>query len=330
MRITVLGGGSWGTALAGLFAGQGRETTLWLREADLAARIRRTRENDVYLPGVALPAALRIEEDLPRALAGSGVQVLAVPCQFSREFLLQARPHLPRRPVVVCASKGIEVAHLATMSQVVEETLEGLTPTFAMLSGPSFAMEVAKGQPTAVALGCANEAIARELQGLLSGPMFRVYTNPDVRGVELGGALKNVMAIAVGMLDGLEAGLDARAALITRGLAEMSRLGVAMGAQERTFMGLAGMGDLVLTCTGDLSRNRTVGLELGRGKTLAEIIASRRSVAEGVATTESMFQLGRNYEVDLPITAAVHAALYEDAPVRETLSRLMARTLKGE
>ncbi|GAB7079082.1 NAD(P)H-dependent glycerol-3-phosphate dehydrogenase [Megalodesulfovibrio paquesii] len=330
MRITVLGGGSWGTALAGLFAEQGRETTLWLREPELAARIRTTRINDAYLPGIVLPEALRVEHDLPRALAGSGVLVLAVPCQFSRAFLVQARPHLPHRPVVVCASKGIEVAHLATMHQVVEEALHDLTPMYAMLSGPSFAMEVARGLPTAVALGCVNEAIARELQGLLSGPMFRIYTNPDVLGVELGGALKNVMAIAVGMLDGLEAGLDARAALITRGLAEMSRLGVAMGAQERTFMGLAGMGDLVLTCTGALSRNRTVGLELGQGKSLAEITASRNSVAEGVATAQSMFLLGQRHGVELPIAAAVHAVLYEDAPVRETLSRLMARGLKGE
>ena len=330
MRITVLGGGSWGTALAGLFAGQGRETTLWIREPELASRMRQTRVNDAYLPGIILPESLRIEQDLPRALVGSGVQVLAVPCQFSREFLEQARPHLPMRPVVVCASKGIEVAHLATMGQVVEEALAGLTPIFATLSGPSFAMEVAKGLPTAVAMGCANDAIARELQGLLAGPMFRIYTNPDVRGVELGGALKNVMAIAVGMLDGLEAGLDARAALITRGLAEMSRLGVAMGAQERTFMGLAGMGDLVLTCTGELSRNRAVGLELGRGRPLAEILGSRKTVAEGVTTTLSMFQLGKQYGVDLPIAAAVHAVLYENAPVRETLSRLMARNLKGE
>ncbi len=330
MRITVLGGGSWGTALAAVLAAHGRETTLWVREGDLAARMRATGVNDVYLPQTPLPLALRVSDDLPKALAGSDVQLLAVPCQFSRAFLEAAREHLPSHPVVVCASKGIEVAQLATMSAIVATALEGLHPTFAMLSGPSFAQEVAQGLPAAVALGCTNEPIARELQGLLATPTFRVYTNPDVAGVELGGALKNVMAIAVGMLDGLQAGLNARAALITRGLAEMSRLGMAMGAQERTFMGLAGMGDLVLTCTGDLSRNRTVGLELGRGLTLAEITGSRKTVAEGVATTASMFQLGKQYGVELPITAAVHAVLYEDVPAREALPRLMQRTLKGE
>ena len=330
MRITVLGGGSWGTALAAVLAGHGRETTVWVREDDLAARMRQTGVNDVYLPGIPLPPSLRITSDLPQALAGSDVQLLAVPCQFSRAFLQAARPHLPQRPVVVCASKGIEIAQLATMRQVVDSALERLQPNFAMLSGPSFAQEVAQGLPAAVALGCANETIARELQGLLATPTFRIYTNSDVAGVELGGALKNVMAIAVGMLDGLEAGLNARAALITRGLAEMSRLGMAMGAQERTFMGLAGMGDLVLTCTGDLSRNRTVGLELGRGQTLAAITGSRKTVAEGVATTESMFQLGKQHGVELPITAAVHAVLYEDVPAREALTQLMQRTLKEE
>jgi glycerol-3-phosphate dehydrogenase (NAD(P)+) len=330
MKTAVIGGGSWGTTLADMLARKGVATTLWVREQKLLAEIRATGENTWYLKGHALHEDLEVSNELEQVADGAEVFLFVVPTQFFRSALLHVRPLLPKRPVVVCANKGIEVENLCTIDDMVRQELGGIKPRFAMLSGPSFAFEVCQGLPTAVALGCAEKPLAKELQQHLSTDFFRVYTSTDVRGVELGGAVKNIIAIAAGIADGLGFGSNARAALITRGLAEMSRLGKAMGARAETFMGLSGMGDLVLTCTGDLSRNRQVGLRLGRGQTLMEILDEMQAVAEGVKTTEAVHALGRKLKVDLPITDQVFQVLYEDKSPHEACSALMGRELKEE
>ncbi|WP_028588138.1 NAD(P)H-dependent glycerol-3-phosphate dehydrogenase [Desulfocurvus vexinensis] len=330
MRIAVIGAGAWGTALAHVSAGCGHQTRLWVRSPEVLASLREQGENAVYLPGVALDARIAATDDPAWAVEGAQLLVWAVPSQFVRASLRAFRAHLPARPVVVCASKGIELETLAPMSRVVAEELADLEPRYAMLSGPSFAREVVRGVPTAVALGCEDAALGREVRQALSSARFRVYTNADCRGVELGGALKNVIAIAVGCADGLEFGHNARAAIITRGLAEMARLGVALGARAETFQGLAGLGDLVLTCTGDLSRNRQVGLALGRGQRLADILAATRTVAEGVKTTGSVQRLARELGVAMPITEQLHKVLYEDKDPGRAVADLMTRDLKDE
>ncbi|MBN2139644.1 MAG: NAD(P)-dependent glycerol-3-phosphate dehydrogenase [Desulfovibrionaceae bacterium] len=330
MNTTVIGAGAWGTTLADLLAKKGEAATLWVREPELAASIVKTRENSWFLPGVRLSARLKVESDPAAAVRGAEAFVLVVPSQFLRATLESFAAFLPKRPVVVCASKGIELASLKPMSKVVSEALHGLRPRYAHISGPSFAAEVSRGMPTTVSLGCADLELGRSLQRLFSTDYFRVYTTRDFVGVELGGAVKNVVAIAAGISDGLGFGHDARAALITRGLAEMSRLGKAMGARVHTFMGLSGMGDLVLTCTGDLSRNRQVGLKLGQGKRLSEIMAETRSVAEGVKTTEALHRLAEKLGVELPITEQVYAILYQDKDPAAAVADLMGRALKDE
>lgn len=330
MRTAVIGGGAWGTALAALLAQKGESVVLWAREPELVSEMRRNRENAWYLSGAKLPEALEFTADPAQALGGADIVLFAVPSQHFRGMLNSLNRHIPKRCALVCASKGVEVKRLATMSEVVADELKETKPTFAMLSGPSFAKEVALGLPTAVTLGCADKKVATMVQGVFSSEYFRVYTTSDVRGVELGGAVKNVVAIAAGVADGLGFGLNARAALITRGLAEMSRLGRAMGAKEKTFMGLSGLGDLVLTCTGDASRNRQVGLNLAKGRPLTEILAEMKSVAEGVKTTEAVAALGVKYKVELPITAMVKAILYEDKDPRIAVRELMTRELKEE
>lgn len=331
MKIAVIGGGAWGTALANNWAGKdGCEVSLWVREPEVLTAINERHENETYLPGTALDPRLRATTDMAEAMSGVAFCVFVVPSQFFRASLREFKPHLPESPVIVCANKGVELGTLATMSEIVAEELAGVNPRFAMLSGPSFAKEVAAGVPTAVALGCEDETLGEQLREALSTEVFRVYSNPDFRGVELGGALKNIIAIAVGCVDGLEFGHNARAALITRGLAEMSRLGEALGANAATFQGLAGMGDLVLTCTGDLSRNRQVGLALGRGKTLDDILKDMKAVAEGVKTTESVHHLAAKLGVPMPITDQLYAILYENKPPREAVRELMTRELKAE
>lgn len=329
-RVTVLGAGAWGSTLADMLARNNVPTTLWVRENDLAERIRTTRVNDIFLPGVQLSPALIVESDPATAMKGADVYLLVVPSQFTRATLKGFHDLFPQHPVIVCASKGIELDSLAPMSRVVAETLEDKAPRYASLSGPSFAAEVSHDMPTSVSLGCADLDLARELRELFSTPFFRVYSTPDFRGVELGGAVKNVIALAAGMSDGLGFGHDARAALITRGLAEMSRLGAAMGAQERTFMGLSGMGDLVLTCTGDLSRNRQVGLKLGQGRKLDDIVGEMKAVAEGVKTAASLHALAKKLGVELPITEQVYRILYENVDPRVAVTDLMGRALKDE
>jgi glycerol-3-phosphate dehydrogenase (NAD(P)+) len=292
--------------------------------------IRAEHKNQWYLPDVELSEGLEVSDSLSWVAEKAEFFVFVVPSQFYRGILRTVREYLPKKPVIISASKGIALETLQTMSEVTQDVLAGLKPTFAMLSGPSFAKEVCRSLPTAVTLGCKDKGVARKVQELLSTDTFRVYTSTDVRGVELGGALKNVIAIAAGISDGLGFGANARAALIARGLAEMSRLGVAMGAQIQTFMGLSGLGDLVLTCTGDLSRNRQVGLKLAQGHKLLDILGQMRMVAEGVKTTESVYALGRRYKVALPISEQVYQVLYEGKDPALAVRELMQRELKSE
>ena len=330
MRISVLGGGSWGTALAHLLADKGLRVTLLVRDEALAAAVNTAHENPPYLPGLALHPDLKASTDPAAALPETDLLLLAVPCQFLRETLNRVAGHLPAHAVPVCASKGIEVGTLKRMSEVVADVLPGQSEHYAILSGPSFAREVLESKPTAVALGCADAALGEKLRALFSTDRFRVYSSTDVAGVELGGAVKNVMAIAAGLCDGLGLGHNARAALITRGLAEMSRLGEALGARPGTFMGLSGMGDLVLTCTGDLSRNRQVGMRLAAGESMDAIAKSMRMVAEGVKTTGAVRTLAGSLGVDLPIAEAMSRVLDAEATPLAMVRELMTRALREE
>ncbi len=332
MDIGVVGAGSWGTALADLLARIGHRVTLWAYEADLVERMRETKENDLFLPDISLHEELEFTNSLAEVVKGRELILLVPPSQLMRRVLRELLPHFEDGRVLVSASKGIENESLMTMSQVISEELQkaGRKADMAFLSGPSFAREVAKGLPTAVVAAAADEAVAGLVQKVFSGERFRVYTNSDVIGIEFGGSLKNVMALAAGIADGLGFGSNTRAALITRGLSEMTRLGVAAGARRDTFAGLAGMGDLVLTCTGDLSRNRSVGLELGRGKSLPEILAGMNMVAEGVKTTISTFQLAAKLGVSAPITEQVYKILEEGKDPHQAVSDLLNRSLKSE
>jgi glycerol-3-phosphate dehydrogenase (NAD(P)+) len=330
MKIAVIGGGSWGTTLADLLAKNGQDTRLWVREQAVMNEIRTTRENSWYLPGRKLSERLEVSTDAAAVVDGVRHCIFTVPSQFIRNAYQRFQKHLSKGVVVICATKGIELDTLMTMSQVCEDELAGIKPRFAMLSGPSFAYEVIREMPTAVTLACKDKKAGKEVQQALATPYFRVYTASDVRGVELGGAIKNIVAIAAGVADGLGFGGNARAALITRGLHEMSRLGKAMGGERQTFMGLSGMGDLVLTCTGDLSRNRQVGLHLAKGRKLLDILGEMKMVAEGVKTTEAVHALGRKLGVEMPITEQVHAILYEDKDPSQAVRDLMTRALKDE
>jgi glycerol-3-phosphate dehydrogenase (NAD(P)+) len=329
--VAVIGAGSWGTALANLLAGNGNEVTIWSYEADVADSINRTHENSKYMKGIALQPTLRATEQLREAVAGADVLLNVTPSQHVRRVLSQAAPHLNEDALVISASKGIETATLKTMAEVLEEVLPGAPGAHAcFLSGPSFAVEVARDMPTAVAMASHHLPSAERAQQLFQAPNFRVYTNADVIGVELGGALKNVIAIAAGMAAGLQLGHNALAALITRGLAEMARLGIARGANPLTFSGLAGMGDLILTCTGALSRNRSVGVGLGEGKSIDEILGSMYMVAEGVETTRATHALAQQADIEMPIVAEVHRVLFEGGTAREALENLMLREPKPE
>ena len=331
LKIGVVGAGSWGTTLANLLVKKHDNVTLWAFEPDLVERMRKTRENDLFLPGFALDRELAFSNDLVEVVAGKDLLLLVPPSQVMRRVVEQAAAHIAPGTLIVSAAKGIENETLQLMSQVLAETLPApLGERLAFLSGPSFAREVAAEMPTAVAVAAADPAICRAAQEVFSTAAFRVYTNDDVIGIELGGALKNVIALAAGVSDGLGFGHNTRAALITRGLAEMTRLGLALGAQPATFAGLAGMGDLVLTCTGDLSRNRSVGMELGRGRTLEEILAGMTMVAEGVKTTLSAYQLAAKLGVEVPIIAQMYRILYQGKSPRQAVSELMLRELKPE
>lgn len=328
MKCAVMGAGAWGTALASLLAENGHETTLWCLEPDVAETITHSAANPRFLAGASLCPALRATTDKAEALDGAALVLMAAPSHVLREVVSHARAWVATGATAVVATKGIERHTFALMTEVVEQELRG--HAVVALSGPSFAVEVANKQPTAVVAASVSPDAAALVQQAFSAPHFRVYSSDDVIGVELGGALKNVMAVAAGMSDGLGLGFNTRAALITRGLAEMMRLGTAMGAHPQTFAGLAGMGDLVLTCTGALSRNRQVGLEIGKGATLPEVLAGRETVAEGVVTTESARDLAAAREVEMPIVNAVHRVLFAHQPARSALVGLMSRELRGE
>jgi glycerol-3-phosphate dehydrogenase (NAD(P)+) len=333
-QVTVIGAGSWGTALAKLLSDKGCRVNLWAHRPAHVEEIRVNRENLTYLPGFKLNDNLRVTGDLAEAAAGSPVVLMVVPSHGFREVFRQLLPHLADDTYLVSAVKGIENDTLMTMDQVVADEL-GKLPTpprlhMAVLAGPSFAKEVAAGVPTAVAVAAANLDEARFCQELFNTDLFRVYTSTDLIGIELAGALKNPIAIGAGICDGLGYGTNTRAALITRGLAEITRLGVKMGAQPLTFAGLAGMGDLVLTCTGDLSRNRQVGLKLGRGRKIDEIVAEMEMVAEGVKTTKSAWNLARREGVEMPILEQVYRVIYEGMDCAEAVRILLSRSLKEE
>jgi glycerol-3-phosphate dehydrogenase (NAD(P)+) len=328
-RTAVIGAGNWGTALANLLADKGVPITIWAFEPDVAEGIDVRHENPRYLKGVSLDARLRATTDFATALNGAEIVLSVTPAQHVRRVMTRAAPVMPANAIIVSASKGIETGSLKLMAEVLEDTL-GAGHAMTFLSGPSFAAEVARGQPTAVTVASHDRAAAERVQELFQTPYFRVYTSGDVTGVELGGALKNVIAVATGMAAGLGLGHNATAALITRGLAEMARLGVAAGAHPLTLSGLAGMGDLILTCTGDLSRNRTVGVELGRGRSLDDILAGMDTVAEGVETARAALGLARRHDVEMPITEQVHAVLFEGTTAREALEILMLREPKPE
>lgn len=331
MKIGVIGAGSWGTTLANLLAKAGHQVTLWVYEADLALRIAESRINDLYLPGVTLAPSLACTSQLREAVEGSQLLLLVSPSQVMRHVLTDLTPFLSNDCLLVSAAKGIENGTLMTMSEVLEEVLGAeVAQRSAFLSGPSFAREVAAEQLTAVAVAAASPAVAKKVQAVFSTEYFRVYTNQDVMGVEIGGALKNVIAVAAGVSDGLGYNHNSRAALITRGLVEIARLGVAKGAQEATFYGLAGMGDLVLTCTGDLSRNRSVGVALGQGRSLDDILNHMHMVAEGVKTTESAYQLAQKLGISMPITEQMYLILYEGKDPQDAVSALMRREPRAE
>lgn len=328
MKCTVIGAGAWGTALASLLAENGHATTLWAFESDVAESVNTHRENRRFLPGIPLHPDLRASSSLDTSCAGAELVLFAPPSHVLRQVAAQAARWIPESARLVIATKGIERERLALMTDVVAEEVPGRA--IVALSGPSFAIEVAQHLPTAIVAASTDAEAARFTQQAFSTSAFRVYTQKDVAGVELGGALKNVMAVATGIADGLQLGFNARAALITRGLAEMTRLGVKLGADPATFAGLAGVGDLVLTCTGSHSRNRSVGIEIGRGATLSEVLQARETVAEGVTTTESAKALAAREGVDMPIVNAVHRVLFEKQPARWALVELMTRDLKGE
>jgi len=328
VRLAVLGGGSWGTALAAHLARSGHGVRLWLREAALARAINERRENAAYLPGVALPAGLEATTDLAAATGGAEAAFVVIPSEFCRSIYRQLRGVAPPGAVLVSATKGIETGTLSRMTEVAAAEAPG--HPLAVVSGPSFALEVAQGQPTTVVVAAPDLAVAEAVQRALSSRTFRAYSSDDVVGVEVAGALKNVIAIAAGIIDGLGYGHNTVAALITRGLAEMTRLAVALGGRADTLSGLAGLGDLVLTCTGALSRNRRVGQALGAGRTLAEATAGTNMVAEGVRTTLAACALAARTGIEMPIARQMDAVMYHAKSPRDAVEELMLRSLKRE
>ena len=330
-RIAVLGAGSWGSALANLLAKKGHNVTVWSFERDVAEAINAQHENPRYLNGIALDQRLAATTSIGDAVRNADVVLSVTPAQHVRGVMSEAARFMRGDALVVSASKGIETRTLQTMAEVLEETVPGAPGAHAtFLSGPSFALEVAREQPTAVAMASHHHESAMRAQQLFQSAYFRVYTNTDVIGLELGGSIKNVIAIAAGMASGLGLGHNALAALITRGLAEMARLGVALGANPLTFSGLAGMGDLILTCTGELSRNRSVGIALGQGKSIEEILGGMYMVAEGVETTRAVQALAARTRIEMPIVQEVHVVLFEAQSAREALDNLMLREPKPE
>ena len=327
-NLAIIGGGSWGTALAIVLAPRFSRVTLWVYESDLAARMVSGRINDIYLPDCPIPTTVDITNDLASALDGAEIVLSVMPSHLARGLYQRMLPWLNENLLFVSATKGLENHSLLRITEVIREVVG--TSRVAVISGPSFAREVACFEPTAVVAAATEPGVAETVQAAFSGPTFRVYTSSDPIGVEIGGSIKNVVAIGAGVLHGMGLGNNAIAALITRGLAEMTRLAVAMGGRPQTLAGLAGLGDLVLTCTGDLSRNRTVGIELACGRKLDEIVSSMKMVAEGVKTTDAAVDLAKRYSVEMPIAGQMHQMLHAGASPQEAIRRLMERSLKGE
>lgn len=331
LKIGVIGGGSWGTALANLLGTKGYAIDFWVFEDEVRSQILTYRENRVFLPGIPLSERLNPTGNLKQAVMGKDLILLVVPSHLMREVSRRMSLDVPESALIVSASKGIENKTHLTMSGVLAQTLPHISENrIAVLSGPSFAREVAMEFPTVVTVASKDSASATLVQQVFATPAFRVYTHDDVTGVELGGSVKNVIAIAAGIVDGLGLGLNTRAALITRGLAEIRRLGVKLGANPHTFAGLAGIGDLILTCTGDLSRNHTVGKKIGQGRSLADILSETRTVAEGVKTAESVYNLSRELEIEMPISDAVYHILHQGLSPGEAVHQLMTRDLRQE
>lgn len=330
-NLAIIGGGSWGTALALVLAPRFQRLRLWVYEQDLAARMAETRINDVFLPDFCIPDGVEVSSDLSYALEEAEIVLGVMPSHHARRLYSQMAALVRTDAIFVSATKGLESQSLLRISEVIRQSVEGKRePRIAVLSGPTFAVEVARKEPTAVVISSAEREVAETVQAAFSGPSFRLYTNTDPIGVEIGAALKNVIAIGAGICQGLGLGSNTRAALISRGLAEITRLATALGGNPRTLAGLAGLGDLVLTCTGDLSRNRRVGIELARGHTLSDIVSSMRMVAEGVQTTFAAVELARLHGVEMPIAQQMNAILRDGRPPREAIRELMERSLKGE
>jgi len=329
--LAIIGGGGWGTALAIILAPRFPRVRLWVYEADLAARMGETRENDVYLSGCRLPRHVEIVNQLPAALDSAEIVLSAIPSHLVRGLYQQMLPFLHESMVFVSATKGLENGTLLRMSEVIRGVLQArLAPRVAVISGPTFALEVARFEPTALVVASSDGSLSETVQAAFSGPTFRLYASSDTIGVEIGGSVKNVVAIDAGVVHGLGLGHNTMAALITRGLAEITRLAVAMGGAAQTLAGLAGLGDLVLTCSGDLSRNRKVGIELAHGRKLEEIVSSMKMVAEGVKTTNAVADLAKRHSVEMPICEQMLQMLQFGISPREAIQRLMDRSLKGE
>ena len=330
MKITIVGAGSFGTAMAAVAARGGHDVMLWAHDPRVSEAIRAQHANPVYLSELKLDEKIQATSDIVEAVAFSDMLMMVVPSHHYRRVLTEVKPHLTQPAKVISGTKGIENESLDRMSQITKEVLGDALHAFAVLSGPTFAIESARGDPTAAVVASSNEEFSHEVQRLLSSPTFRLYNSTDVAGVEIAGSLKNVIAIAAGVLEGLGLGANTNAALVTRGLHEITRLGMALGGKPETFAGLAGMGDLVLTCTGALSRNRSVGVALGRGQKLQAILSETRTVAEGVKTSRAATELAQRHGVDLPISAEVYQVLYNDESPRTAIQRLMTRSLKPE
>ena len=331
MRVGVVGAGAFGTALSGLLCGRAHAVRLWALEPELVPLLNERHENAMYLPGIPLPEAVRASHDIAEVVHDAELVVLAAPSHATRDVARKIKDHLPLNIPIVTVAKGIENETLLTMTEVLEDVFPvERHPYLAVLSGPSFAREVAQRHPTAVTVASLWERVAKEIQHAFSTDRFRCYTSTDVIGVQYGGSLKNVVAIAAGCVDGLGYGLNARAALVTRGLAEISRAAERRGANPLTLAGLSGLGDLVLTCTGELSRNRQLGLALGRGEKLSDLLKGRLTVTEGVKTAASAVQLAQKLKIDMPIVREVHAILFEDKPAKQAAVDLMTRALKPE
>jgi glycerol-3-phosphate dehydrogenase (NAD(P)+) len=330
MKVAIIGAGSFGTAMAIVAARAGHEVLMWAHDADVVEGISRERRNLVYMPGIELDARINCTNSMAEVTAFSDSIFMVVPSHYYRRVLTDVAEHIEWPVEIVSGTKGIENESLERMSQVASQVLGGKLRAFAALSGPTFALETARGDPTAAVVASINDEFAHTAQRMLSGGTFRLYRTNDIAGVELAGALKNVIAIAAGVLEGLGLGFNTNAALVTRGLHEMTKLGIALGGHLETFAGLAGMGDLVLTCTGALSRNRRVGVELGRGKTLEEVLGETREIAEGVKTARAARDLAERHQIEMPITTEMYRVLYEGESPRSAIQRLMTRSLKAE